>query len=170
MWMAPKECPENDEHTSLECNLVNFKIPALNPAGFTVQNSIWDFKTDEITFEAGVFIIFGTLFTCLSIWGVGPYCLVQSNRLECILFSKQATYIYFSYFPYHGLEIILFDRKLQIRGSIVTNQSWRAILVWLEMMARKVLTKLKPNFKKIRKIYLLCGVQVELVLKECLWN
>ena len=86
------------------------------------------------------------------------------------------TYIYFSLIClYHGLEIhiyifFFFNRKLQIRGSIVTNQSWRAISVWLEMMARKVSMKLKPNFKKIRKIYLLCGVQVELVLRACLWN
>jgi len=36
-----------------------------------------------------------------------------------------------------GFKYLFFNRKLQIRGSIVTNQSWRAISVWLEMMARK---------------------------------
>ena len=34
--------PRSVEHTNLNCNLVNFEIPVLNP--------LWDLKIDEITF------------------------------------------------------------------------------------------------------------------------
>ena len=57
-----KECLENDENTCLKCNLVNFE----NPKWIYRLEMFLGSKTDKITFQTGVFIIFGTLYTYLS--------------------------------------------------------------------------------------------------------
>ena len=56
-----KECLENDENTYLKCNLVNFE----NPKWIYRLEMLLGSKTDKITFQTDVFIIFGTLYSYL---------------------------------------------------------------------------------------------------------
>jgi len=60
-------------------------------------------------------------------------------------------------------------RRLLLHGSIVTNQSWKAIFLSSVMMGPRILMMLKHLCRKNLNIYLPCGARVEFVVKEC-WS